>query len=120
MDKAKLNGLMGQVLAFRDERNWKQFHTAKNLAAGAAIEASELQELFLWKTDGEIEAFLRTPEGRTRVGEELSDVLLYVLLLANHAGIDLEAACKRKLKLNAEKYPVEKSYNSSLKYTELS
>ena len=119
MKDAFLEELTASVLEFRDQRNWEQFHSLKNLSAGLSIEASELQELFLWKTDEEAREFSLSPEGRNRIGEELSDILLYLLLVANKAGIDLEAASSRKLAINAEKYPVEKSYNSARKYSEL-
>jgi NTP pyrophosphatase (non-canonical NTP hydrolase) len=110
--------LTAEVLAFRDARNWKQFHTLNHLVAGLNIEASEVQELLLWKTDKEAEEFVKSPEGKQRVGEELADTLIYLLYLAHASGIDLPAALRSKLINNNEKYPVEKSYNSARKYTE--
>jgi NTP pyrophosphatase (non-canonical NTP hydrolase) len=119
MSNSVLDELTEKVLGFRDERNWAQFHSLKNLAAGLSIEAGELQELFLWKSDAEAEAYVNSEEGKTRLGEEMADVLVYLLLLADIAKIDLKAASDRKIELNAKKYPVEKSYNSATKYTEL-
>jgi NTP pyrophosphatase (non-canonical NTP hydrolase) len=102
------------LLKFRDERNWKQFHDPKNLAAALGIEAAELNEVFLWKT---------TEESRdvelAKVKEELADVLAYALLLANEFGLDPEQIVLDKVKQNALKYPVEKAKGVATKYTDL-
>lgn len=102
------------LLKFRDERNWKQFHDPKNLAAALGIEAAELNEVFLWKT---------TQESRevelAKVKEELADVLAYALLLANEFGLDPEQIVLDKVKQNALKYPVEKAKGVATKYTDL-
>ena len=102
------------LLKFRDERNWKQFHDPKNLAAALGIEAAELNEVFLWKT---------TEESRevelAKVKEELADVLAYALLLANEFELDPEQIVLEKVKQNALKYPVEKAKGVATKYTEL-
>ena len=102
------------LLKFRDERNWKQFHDPKNLAAALGIEAAELNEVFLWKT---------TEESRdvelAKVKEELADVLAYALLLANEFGLDPEQIVMEKVKQNALKYPVEKAKGVATKYTDL-
>lgn len=102
------------LLKFRDERNWKQFHDPKNLAAALGIEAAELNEVFLWKT---------TEESRevelAKVKEELADVLAYALLLANEFGLDPELIVLDKVKQNALKYPVEKAKGVATKYTDL-
>ena len=103
------------VLAFRDARNWKQFHTLNHLAAGLQIEAGELQELFLWKTDEQAQDFIQSSEGKERLGEELADCLIYLLYIAKEAGIQLPDALEDKLAKNNQKYPVEKSYNSARK-----
>ena len=100
--------LTEQVIAFRDARNWKQFHSLNHLAAGLNIEAGELQELLLWKNDQEAQAFVQSPEGKERLGEELADVLIYLLYIAKEADIDLPAALNDKLVKNDKKYPVEK------------
>ena len=120
MQRTQLQELTEQVLAFRDARNWKQFHSPKNLAMGLSIEAAELQELFLWKKEQEVRDYLESGTGQTRVGEELADVFIYLLYLAEACEIDLPKALSDKLVHNAEKYPVEKSYGSARKYTELS
>ena len=111
--------LRDEVVAFRDARDWKQFHTAKNLVAGLAIEAAELQEQFLWCTDVECEARIRDKIRRKAIAEELADVVNYALLLANHMGLDLPAEIRKKIKVNARKYPVSKSKGLAKKYTEL-
>ena len=102
------------LLQFRDERNWAQFHTLRNLIVSLNLEAAELLELTQWKSEEEM---LEISGEALR--DECADVLLYLLLIADRAGIDLEAAALDKLRKNAEKYPIEKSYGTSRKYTEL-
>ena len=104
---------------FRDERNWAQFHTLRNLIVSLNLEAAELLELTQWKSDAEMAALAGTPEAHEALRDECADVLLYLLLIADKAGIDLEDAARRKLEKNAAKYPVAKSYGSSKKYTQL-
>ena len=111
--------LTEQVIAFRDARNWKQFHSLNHLAAGLNIEAGELQELLLWKNDREAQDFAQSPKGKERLSEELADILIYLLYIAKEADIHLPEALEDKLVKNAKKYPVEKSYNSSRKYDAL-
>lgn len=111
--------LRDEVLAFRDARDWKQFHTPKNLAAGLAIEAGELQEQFLWCTDAECEARIHDKVRRKAIAEEIADVVNYALLIAAHMELDLPAEIRKKIKVNARKYPVHKSKGSAKKYTEL-
>ena len=98
-------------VAFRDERDWEQFHNPKDLALGLSIEAAELNELFLWKKPEEADL--------DKVKEELADVFGFALLLANHYKLDISEIVKAKLQQNAEKYPVEKAKGSNRKYTEL-
>lgn len=117
-DIDSVKSLTEAALKFRDERNWQQFHTLGHLAAGLNIEAAEVQELFLWKTNAQAQTLVQSEAGRERLGEELADTLVYLLYLAHTANIDLPAALIRKLELNREKYPVEKSYNNALKYTD--
>ena len=107
------------VLDFRNARNWEQFHTLNHLASGLSIEASELQELFLWKSDEEAKDFAASAEGKERLSEELADTLIYLLYLASQADIHLPTAIRSKLAKNHEKYPIDKSYNSARKYNEL-
>jgi NTP pyrophosphatase (non-canonical NTP hydrolase) len=107
------------ALGFRDERNWKQFHDPKNLAVGLSVEAGELLELFLWKPEAEVNAFLSSASGKERLKEELADVFIFLLYLSETCGADLSDAVKSKIALNAKKYPPGKSTGSSKKYDEL-
>ncbi|NCA85529.1 MAG: nucleotide pyrophosphohydrolase [Clostridia bacterium] len=102
------------LIAFRDARNWQQFHNPKDLALALSIEAAELNELFLWKTQEQL-AQIDT----TRVAEELADVLAYALMLAEKYHFDIATIMRDKIAKNAVKYPVEQSRNLALKYTEL-
>jgi NTP pyrophosphatase (non-canonical NTP hydrolase) len=110
--------LTEQITAFRNERDWEQFHTPKNLAAALSIEAAELQELMLWKNDSEVAELAESKPGHGNLSDEIADVLIYTLLFCESAGIDPEAAVRIKLQKNAEKYPIEKAKGSSAKYTE--
>ena len=102
------------ALAFREERDWGQFHNPKDLAISISLEASELLEAFQWSgTD------LEVASKRDEMVEELADVAIYCIYLADALGVDLADAINAKIKANAEKYPVEKSRGSSRKYTEI-
>jgi len=116
---ADLQQLTDAVLAFRDARDWRQFHSLRHLIVSLNLEAGELLELTQWKHDDELAAHVAAGAGREALADECADVLLYLLLLAAEAGIDLKAAALSKLQKNAIKYPVEKSRGSSRKYTEL-
>jgi len=107
------------LLQFRDARDWAQFHTLRNLIVSLNLEAAELLELTQWKSDAEMAALAQDAGALEALRDECADVLLYLLLIADQAGIDLEAAARAKLTKNAAKYPVDKSYGSSRKYTEL-
>jgi NTP pyrophosphatase (non-canonical NTP hydrolase) len=111
--------LMAAIRRFRDERDWSQFHTPKNLAAAIAIEAAELQEQFLWKTDKEIDRNLKAGPKREAVVEEIADVLMFALLLADRLEIDVSNAITDKLAANELKYPVALARGNARKYTEL-
>jgi len=100
-----LDETIKEILAFRDEREWSQFHTPKSLAALISIEAAELQETMVWKPDAEVTEFLKTPQGREEVAEELADVLVATLLLCRRAGVEPIEAIHSKLRRNTEKYP---------------
>ncbi|MBS1190246.1 MAG: hypothetical protein H6R10_2038 [Rhodocyclaceae bacterium] len=114
-----LETLTRAVLAFRDERDWRQFHSLRNLIVSLNLEAAELLEFTQWKKDEEIDALPADPVSHEALREECADILLYLLLVADKAGIDLAAAAAEKLAKNAAKYPVEKSRGSRAKYTEL-
>lgn len=118
-DQDTLAFLKRQVIEFREKRAWGPFHTPKNLAMALAIEAGELQELFLWKEEEEILGLLQHTSFGTRVREEMADIMIFLLYLAEAAGVDLSEAVKAKLLKNQEKYPVSKSFGSNKKYDEL-
>ena len=97
--------LQRQLREFAAARDWQPFHTPKNLAMALMVDSAELLELFQWLTPEESRSLAQQAEGRERVGEEMADVLLYLLQLADHTGVDLEAAVARKLAMNAVKHP---------------
>ncbi len=111
--------LLELLRKFRDDRDWKQFHNPKDLAAAIAIEAGELQEHFLWKTREEVAADLAAPARRKAVVDELADVLICSLLLADCLGIDVDEAVRAKTAANSRKYPVSRARGTARKYTEL-
>ena len=106
--------LLNDILKFRDDRNWKQFHNSKDLAISLQLEASELLENFQWKSSTEAEE-----ANREDIADELADVLMYGVLLADSMGFDLEEVIKKKLEKNKQKYPVSKAYGNKTKYTKL-
>ncbi len=108
-----------RIRAFHDERDWRQFHRPNHLAAALAIEAGELQEHFLWKSPAEVEKLVANPAKRDAAAEELADVLIYALTLADELGVEPADIIFKKLAKAAEKYPVEKARGRHAKYTEL-
>ena len=114
-----LDRLTSELIAFRDARDWRQFHSLKNLILSLNLEAAELLELTQWKSDEAIEEAVGSPEFTEKAAEECADILLYLLLVAERAGLDLIAAAEAKLAKNNQKYPVEKSKGNARKYTEL-
>ena len=124
MDKRDLNPPADVLVALRDElrrfaadRDWDQFHSPKNLASALAVEAAELLEPFQWLTEEQSRQL--TAEQSEAVRDEMADVLLYLVRLADKLDIDLAAAATDKIVRNSAKYPVEKAKGSSKKYTEL-
>jgi dCTP diphosphatase len=112
-----LDDLKEQVAAFAAERDWDQFHNPKNLAMAVAAEAGELLEHFQWLTPAQAAGLARG--AREEVALECADVLLFLLRLSDRLGIDLAAAARRKLVLNARKYPVARSRGRATKYDKL-
>ena len=112
-----INALTRKILAFRNARDWAQFHNPKDVAISLTLEAAELLEHFQWKTPAEIDRHLKTR--KEAVADELADVLYYVLLLSHDLKIDPAKALASKLKKNAKKYPVAKAKGRITKYTEL-
>ena len=106
-----MNEAIARLRQFRDDRDWKQFHNPKDLSLALSIEASELLELFLWKSPDQADV--------SKVKEELADVIAYALLLADSYELDVEQIVLDKIALNEKKYPVSKARGTSKKYTEL-
>jgi len=113
-----LASLTAEIVQFRDERDWAQFHTPKNLAAALSIEAGELQETMLWKSDVEVADLLASPRSKT-VQHEVADILIYALLICHSMAMDPAFVIREKLELNREKYPADKARGRSDKYTNL-
>lgn len=109
--------LQDLVVGFRDARDWKQFHNAKDTSLSLVLEAAELMEHFQWKNEDEIQKHLK--EYKSDISDELADVLYWVLLMANDFDIDLSSALKDKIAKNEVKYPITKSKGKHTKYTEL-
>ena len=109
--------LTEKIKKFRDERNWKQFHNPKDVALSLVLEATEELEHFQWKNHQEIEEHLKS--NKEAVGEELADVLYWVLLMSHDLGIDIKKMLEKKIKKNQEKYPVKKSKGKHTKYNKL-
>ncbi|WP_369678621.1 nucleotide pyrophosphohydrolase [Chryseobacterium sp. ERMR1:04] len=106
-----MNKLIHEIVKFRDERDWEQFHNSKDLALALSIESSELLELFLWKDSEDFKL--------DKLKEELADVLMYAFLIANKHDLNIAEIIQEKMQKNAEKYPVDKSKGNATKYNEL-
>jgi NTP pyrophosphatase (non-canonical NTP hydrolase) len=104
--------------SFAAERDWDQFHTPKNLATSISVESAELLELFQWSRGQKSWDEVTDPLIRTKVEEELADILLYIIRFADKAAIDLQAIAERKIASNATKYPAERFRGSDRKYDE--
>ena len=107
----EIQEIIQKIVNFRDDRDWEQFHKSKNLAIAISIEAAELNELFLWKTDAESELV-----DQDKLKEELADVLIYSLLLSHRHGLDVKGIILEKVEINSRKYPISKSKGSIKKY----
>lgn len=103
--------IIAQIRSFRDDRDWQQFHNSKDLALALSIESSELLELFLWK--GNEEANLE------KLKKELADVFIYAFLLADKHNLNVKQIVEEKIRLNNERYPVDKAKGTAKKYNEL-
>ena len=114
-----LEELIKDIEAFRDVRDWKQFHTLKNLLISLSLEASELLELAQWKSDAELVDYCQSEQGAKSLANECADIFVYLLLISSTCEIDLVKAVHDKLAQNAEKYPIEKARGSAKKYSEL-
>jgi dCTP diphosphatase len=109
--------LTARVLAFRDERDWKQFHNPKDVALSLVLEATEVLQHFQWKNEDQ--TMVHVKDHREDIAEELADVLYWVLLMSNDLGINIGEALKKKIVTNEQKYPVDKSRGNAKKYNQL-
>lgn len=105
---------INQILQFRDDRDWKQFHNPKDLAISISLEAAELLETFQWSADD-----VNCDDKKDKIREELADVVNYCVLMADTCGLNLDEIVQEKIKRNNEKYPVKKARGSKKKYNEL-
>jgi NTP pyrophosphatase (non-canonical NTP hydrolase) len=110
--------LAATLRRFATDRDWEQFHTPKNLAAALAVESSELLEIFQWSRGQGGWMEVRDPDIMSRTEAEVADILLYLIRFADLAGINLQQAAENKLKVNAEKYPIDQFRGSDRKYNE--
>ena len=116
MDLKKINS---EIEKFVSDRDWDQFHSVKNLSMALSVESSELLEIFQWLTEEQSNQIKNDPKLMGKVEDEVADVFVYLMRIVNKTNIDLEQAVVRKIKKNAEKYPVEKSRGTAKKYNEL-
>lgn len=117
--EATVSMMKALVRDFCDERDWAQFHNPKDLAIGMVTESSELLDIFRFKSQADVDAIMADPSRSSHVKEELSDVLYFVLRFAQMNGIDLYTELVRKIGIDAEKYPADRSRGRNLKYDEL-
>ena len=106
-----------RILKFRNNRDWGQFHTIKDLCLGLNIEVSELQEIYHWKDDKELKKTINNK--KESIGDELADIFIFLAYLSNDLNIDLNEAINRKIDKNGNKYPIAESRGSNKKYNEL-
>lgn len=115
-----LNDLMERCRAFRDARDWQQFHSIFNLIVSLNLEAAELLEFTQWKNAATLaKEVLEQPERKEALAAECADVMMYLLMLADAAEVDLYQAVLKKIAINEERYPVEKAKGISVKYNAL-
>ena len=117
--KENIYELKEKIRRFCEERDWDQFHGAKELAIGVITESSELLEHFRFKSEKEIEEMFNNLEKKQKISEEVADVFYFILRLSQKYNIDLSSELSKKLEKNEKNYPIEKSKGSNKKYTEL-
>lgn len=119
MNSLDTNKIIDSHKSFSKERNWGQFHSVKNLCMALSVETSELVEIFQWLTEEQTNRAHKNSDTKEKVEDEIADILIYLLRIADKFDIDLNKACAAKMAKNSEKYPIDKSFNSAKKYTEL-
>lgn len=118
MGQDRFQDIVSRIIAFRDARDWKQFHNPKDLSISLALETAEVLEHFQWKNEKEIDKHVKN--NKDEIAEELADVLNYLIILAHDFDIDLLKAEEDKITKNENKYPQDKAKGNHKKYTELS
>lgn len=118
-DNTTIYELKELIRKFCEERDWDQFHNPKDLAIGMSTEANELLQIFRFKKEEDIKNMLSNPKKRESIGEELADVFYFVLRFAQMNNIDISKELRKKLDINADKYPIQKAKGSNKKYNEL-
>lgn len=119
MSNTSLSNVIEELIAFRDARNWHQFHTPRQLAAAITIEAGELQQTMLWKKDSEVETEIINTDLKQIISDEIADVLSFTLLLTHELGLDPIEIIHKKIQKNEIRYPIEKSKGNFTKYNKL-
>lgn len=114
---ADVQGITKKLIDFRNKRDWEQFHNPKDVALSLVLEATEVLEHFQWKSEKEIQEYIKSH--KKDIGEELADVFNWVLILSHDIGIDILKTSEAKIKANGKKYPVKKAKGRHTKYTEL-
>lgn len=110
----EINELENIIIQFRNNRNWEQFHTLKDLLLGLNIETSELSELFLWKSEPEVKDI-----SQEQIANEIADIFIFLSYIAYHFNVNIEKAVLAKIEINNKKYPIDKSYGKNKKYNKL-
>ncbi len=112
-----IKDLTKKIIAFRDARDWAQFHTPKDLAISLSLEAGEVMEHFQWKNNKEVKEYIE--KHREEIGDELGDVFNYLLLLSDRVGVNILDVAEKKLRKNEKKYPIDKAKGKNTKYNKL-
>ena len=115
----KVHELKDKIKEFCEARDWDKFHNAKELAIALSIEASELLEIFRWKSSEEVKSLFEDPNKKEDIEDEMADILYFLVRMAQRYNIDLSDALDRKMEKNNNKYPIEKAKGSNKKYNEL-
>lgn len=112
-----IKDLTGKIIKFRDARDWKKFHNPKDIALSLVLEVAEVVEHFQWKSQAEIDEYIKS--NKEEIGEELADVLYWVLIMSHDLRIDIKKALEKKITKNEKKYPVDKAKGKHTKYNKL-
>jgi len=111
-----IKSIQAKLEDFANERDWDQYHTPKNLASALIVEAGELLEIFQWMTDEDVKSIKDSVRIQQNIKEEIADVFLYLLRLADRLDVDIDDAIEMKMKINAQKYPISLSKGNATKY----